>query len=480
MKKITNNNIQPIKISACSSFKLILIIVFLGATNWLSAAEWERDYGVGATLHYIDNIGLAGPGLEQADTALETTPYISAQAVSGRTNLDLYYQLQAINYAENDDANTVYHQLYADMNMELFKEFLFMDVRATNSQNIISTAGKVPVDNVSISTNRTDVSTFSVSPYISKNYSGNIKMLLRVTFNKTKYDDEFVTNIGSDVENKIYNFALSNAAKSHFSWQLDLNRDEFSTNVVSKNYYEVKSMTVSYGESSQLRPYAVVGDEDNSIYQSTMNSGGGFWSVGLKWNPTPRTAISASGGQRFYGDSKTFAWETQGRRLKLVIDYNEAVTSSSTLFNRQSLGQVEGDGSSNDFIDITDTVFVSKKYSSSINYKKSKTTISWRVFNEERSFVSSGEVQKYQGSNLSLALRVGARTTVKMNANWFRNKSESELSNNIIGFALSGLRNISDKISGEIGYRYRDNEVDGPTVGYVQNVVFANLTASFK
>jgi len=452
----------------------------LVATNGLRAAEWEQDYGLGATINYIDNIGLAEPGSEQADTVLEATPYLSVQAAGSRTNLDLYYQLQAINYAKNDDANTIYHQLYADMNMELSKEFLFLDLRATNSQSIISTAGKVPVDNITISGNRTNVATFSVSPYIEKNFSGNVNMLLRATFNKTKYDDEFVSNIGSDVENKTYNFSLNNTAKSNFSWQLDYNRDEFSTNVVAENFYEVKSMTLGYGQSSQLRPYAIVGDEDNSIYQSTLNSGGGFWSVGLDWNPTPRTAISASGGQRFYGDSKTFSWETQGRRLKLVVDYNEAVTSSATLFNRQSLGQIEGDGSSNDFVDISDTVFVSKKYTSSINYKKSKTTLTWRVFNEERSFISSGEIQKYQGSNLSLAWRIGARTTVKMSANWFKNKSESELSNNIIGLALAGLRKMSNKVSAEIGYRYRDNEIDGPVAGYVQNVAYVNLTASFK
>jgi len=481
MKKIKINNFFLIKFPDYSSFKFILIIYLLLAKGALHAAEWTRDYGVGATINYVDNIALAGSGLEQSDTVMETRPYISAQAEGGRTNFDLYYQLQALNYSKNNDANTIYHQLFADMKAELLENLFFLDLQATNSQSIISTSGNLPVGNIPISRNRTDVATYSVSPYISRKLSGTVNLLLRATFSKTFYDDNFVQNIGSEVDNKNYNFSMNNANSSNIiGWKIDANRSEFSTNIIDKNYYAVESLTLSYNRSKKLEPYATVGYEDNSIYQSTLSSGGSFWEVGMEWNPTQRTSISAARGKKFYGDSNKFSWSTQGRSLQLVVDYNESVTTSSSLFSRQNLGQVQKAENSNELIDITDTAFISKRYTSRIKYKKSKTTIAWELFSEDRRIISSDELQRYKGTSVIFSLRVASRTTLKMNASWYKNKSQTQQSNNIVGFSLNAVRNISKKITSSIGYKYRNNEVEAPITGYTQNIVFVNVNAKFK
>jgi len=482
MKKKNRNKIQFINSPCYSTLKLLIIIKLLLLSGELSAAQWKSSYGAGAAINYIDNILLSKSGSEQSDIVYEATPFITVQADSGRTNLEFYYQLQALNYAKNDNANTVYHQLYANMNIELSKNFLFLDLQSTKSQNIISTSSSIPVGNLSISGNRTNVTTYSISPYIEKKFSGNTKMLLRGTFDKTYYDKRLNRNIGSGVENRIYNFSLSNdAGIKYIGWGLNFNRSEFSSNVLPKNFYEEKSLTLSYNKSQQFTPFVTAGNEKNSIDQTMLNSGGGYWSAGLEWNPTSRTSISIAKGARFYGDTSRLSWETQGRFLTIGVDYNETVTSSSTLLSQQSIGQVQqGTNSFSGFEDITATVFVSKRFTSRIIYKKSKTTIAWQAYSDDRKYISTGEVQKYLGGNVSVSWRAGSRTEILLAANWRKSKGQTAGINTVQNFSLGASRAVSSKLRTSLGYRYRDNKVNsGGGAGYVQNIIYLNVNAEF-
>ncbi len=482
MKKKNRNKIRFISLPCYRILKLLIIVKLLLLSGELYAAQWRVDYGVGGAINYIDNILLSQSGSEQSDIVYEATPFITAQADSGRMNLELYYQLQALSYAKNDSANTVYHQLYADMNLELSEELFFLELRATNSQSIVTSTERMPIGNLPISGNRTNVATYTVSPYISRNFSDNTSMLLRGTFTKTYYDDEFITYIDSEIENRIYNFSLSNDSETNYiGWRLDFNRNEFSANIIPDNFYEEKSLTLTYNKNQQFIPFVTVGDEKNGIDRTIMDSGGGYWNAGLEWNPTPRTSISVAKGVRFYGDTSRFSWETRGRFLIIGLDYNETVTSSSTLFSRQSLGQVQqGTGSLAGLEDITASIFISKRFTSRITYQKSKSTISWQVYSDNRKYVATGEVLKYQGSNLSWGWRAAARTEITLSTNWNESKGQTVGVNTIKDFSLAVSRAVSSRLRTSLGYRYRNNKISsGGGIGYVQNIIYLNVTAEF-
>ena len=437
---------------------------------------------MGGAINYIDNILLSQPGSEQSDIVYEATPFITVQADSGRMNLELYYQLQALGYSKNNSANTVYHQLYADMNLELSEELFFLDLRTTNSQSIVTSTERMPIGNLAISGNRTNVATYTVSPYISKNFSDNTSMLLRGTFTKAYYEDDFITYIDSEIENRIYNFSLSNDSETNYiGWSVGFNRSEFNTNIIPDNFYEDDSLTLTYNKSEQFIPFITVGDEKNSIDQTIMDSGGGYWNAGLEWNPTPRTSISVAKGARFYGDTSRFSWETRGRFLTIGVDYDETVTSSSILFGGQSPGQIQqGTASFAGLEDITASVFISKRFTSRITYQKSKSTISWQVYNDNRKYIATSDVLKYQGSNLSWGWRVAARTEIIFSANWNESKGQTTGVNTIKDFSIDVTRAVSSRLRTSLGYRYRNNKITyGDGFRYTQNTIYLNVTAEF-
>ncbi len=482
MKNIKINNYRTIRLPDCLRLIFSLIIYLLAATSNLYAVEWKQNSGIGATINYIDNVTLSRSGFEQSDVVYEVKPFITVEGLSGRSEMELFYQLQAVNYTKFDGANSVYHQLYADANLELSEELLFLDIQVTNSQNIITTKSNLPIGNLPISNNRTNVATYLVSPYISKNFSTGINLLMRGRFSKAYYDNTLVNNIGSEVENRAYTFSLgNNSGSGYIGWKFNFNRTEFSTNIIGKNIYEIKSLRLAYGKNQQFIPFIVGGVEDNGIYQSSLNSGGGYWNAGVEWKPTPRTSISASKGARFYGDSSQFSWATRGRWMQVGVNYNESVTTSSTLFSRQTLGQVRSFGNSYDYVDITDSVFVSKRFTSRLSYTKSKTTISWRIYSDDRKFISTGKVQKYKGINVSWGWRFGTRTSMLLGANWVNSKRETQGENTIQTLSLVASRIVSNKLKASLGYRHRNNKIEsGTSTGYKQNVIFLNATASFK
>jgi len=456
------------------------LFIILSINRTSIAAEWDNAFGVGFVVDYVDNIRLAPTGEEESQYVAQITPFISVHGEGDRARLDLEYQLQYLNYQSGDIDNEIYHRLYADANAEFIEQFFFLDLSAANFQSAITDAASIPQDNISITNNRTNVTTTTISPYINARILSKAELLIRYALENTKYD-EFET-IQPDTENKNYLAELSTSDPgAPLDWRLSYSKNELNTNLVESNYYEESSFTLFYNLSLQFVPYTTIGNETNKIVNTSFSEGGMFWNVGLIWRPTPRTTITGEHGERFYGSSNAFSWTTKGKRTNININYTEEVTNTGQVFAGQTPPAEAPPGSNTEFTPISIRPYLRKRLVSNIQYNYSKTSLNWYSFNEKRVYLTGGGEDKSYGTSVNWDWTLTDRTTPGLTAGWQRIQSELPLllDNELLNIDLSINHITSKRLVSTITYRYLKQNSNFQQNNYKQNSISANITLLF-
>ena len=461
---------------------LICLFVFSSLIKTSTAAEWDNAFGVGFDVGYVDNIRLAPFGEEESQYVTQITPFINLQGEGGRASLDLNYQMQYVDYLSDDINNEIYHQLFADANAELVEQLLFIDLSAANFQSAITSAASIPQDNISISDNRTNITTTTISPYINTRIFSKADLNIRYSHVDTKYDE--FEDVQPDTTNENYLAELSNTTtndRGPLDWRLRYSKNELNTNLVESNYYEQSSLALFYNISSQLVPYTTIGNEANKIVNTSFDEGGTFWNVGLTWRPTPRTMIIGEYGERFYGTSNSFSWTTRGRTTNISINYSEEITNTGEVFAGRPPPTDAPVGSENEFIPISIRPYLRKRLESNIQYNYSKTNLNWYLFSEKRVYLTGEGEDKSYGINLNWDWTLTDRTSPNLNAGWQRIQSDlpTLFDNELLNFELSIVHTASERLVSSIMYRYLKQNSNIPQNKYEQNSISANITLLF-
>lgn len=176
-KKITNKPLASVLFPAiCSAVAAISLL-----PSHSFAAEWKIEPSLSLKETYSDNIKLAPPGNEKSDFVTQINPGISLTGTGPRLKVNARYGMQNLIYAEESSRNATRHLLNADANAELADDLLFLDAKASISQQNISSFGSQTTDNVNITDNLSEVRTYSFSPYLINRFGSMASSELRYT-----------------------------------------------------------------------------------------------------------------------------------------------------------------------------------------------------------------------------------------------------------------------------------------------------------
>ncbi len=145
------------------------------------AAEWKVLPRLSLFETYSDNLGLTSTGRKTDDFVTQINPGIVVNGVGRRFSLDVNYMMNNLIYAESSNLNRMQHQLGARATTELLEDLFFVDGRATIAQQNISLLGPQSFDNVNVTGNRANVTTFSISPYLRHRFQDFASGELRYT-----------------------------------------------------------------------------------------------------------------------------------------------------------------------------------------------------------------------------------------------------------------------------------------------------------
>lgn len=304
------------------------------ATPTVSAAEWRFTPTISATETYTDNVALATRGKEQSDFVTQVAPGFSVTANSPRLKLTANYSLEGTTYLHNSSSSGFSNQLNATLNAELIRNLFFLDARGNIGQQNISAFGPQSTSNVNINGNRTDVRTYSISPYLRHSFGSK-------AFSEVRYTHESV-NTSSDLlsvsNTDRLNFSLSSgesfsklawglqgsAQKAHYSNQPDVEQDSVNANV---RYFLTPNFSTTALVGYEKETYVSIGNGPTN---------GVYYTAGFIWKPSSRTDITATAGHRFFGRTYSLQANHRARNAVFRLSYADDITTSQQQFSSQS------------------------------------------------------------------------------------------------------------------------------------------------
>ncbi len=268
------------------------------AETWrfLSSVELEETF--------TNNVNLTPE--KRSDFVTQFTPGFSIVETGAHTSLvaqvSLPFLLHTRSGTSNDD---VIPQVSLLGTVEAIDRFFYVDAAAYVTQQFLSPFGAQPADLANASTNRYTTESYQVAPYI-KGSRNNITYELRDT-------NIFTKSTGTDVS---LNDSYLNEAKATvrrdplpFGWGLDYDHQWLKYTDQDPLTSELVRFRGIYQADYQLR-VAVSGGYENEDYVLEKFYGP-IYGVGLQWDPSERTNLTAFLEHRFFGSSYRFDFNTR-------------------------------------------------------------------------------------------------------------------------------------------------------------------------
>lgn len=290
----------------------------------VQAVEWNVSPRLDLGETYTDNVMLAPSGSAKSDWITQVTPGISIEGTGSRLRLRADYALQNLVYANESSRNNFYHQLNASANATLVENTLFLDARGNIQQQATSLLAPISNNNLNPG-NVTDVSSYSVSPYLLHKFGSTAVSELRFTHDAVNTQ---VGGLSDSSANKVDLKLNSGPSFYDLGWGLSYTHEKVDYDLRADTDSKVFTGTASYRIFPKLRVIATVGyEKDNYLYSGVDQPKGSFWSAGFNWVPSIRTNVNASVGERYFGKTATLELNHRTAHTTWLANYTQDITS---------------------------------------------------------------------------------------------------------------------------------------------------------
>ncbi|SEK30061.1 TIGR03016 family PEP-CTERM system-associated outer membrane protein [Nitrosovibrio tenuis] len=515
------------------SHKHLLPAAYLAATAMLllssysDAAEWRVIRRTNLVETYSDNVRLGG-GAGTDDFITQTNPGITVTGIGNRFNANIDYTLNNLIYANNSNFNRIRHQLNAIGTAELVKDLFFVDGSASIRQQNTSLLGPQGIDNVNVTGNRSNVSLYSVSPYLRHRFQNFASTELR-----------YIHNIVNSSANSLFNsqgdsFLLglnSGTAFNTLGWGVNYSNQMIHFATGRSVELERTIGNLRYRVTPQFGLTATGGYERNSFISIRGSPSAPLWTVGFAWAPTERTNIAVNGGQRFFGNTYSALASHRTRLTAWDVSYSQDITTfnqqaglglgSSAGFGgslnqllaaqnptlspdaiQQASGAILGLGATGSFFGptnfLTNRLFLQKMLQASVAMNGARNTVVLRVFDMTRQAFSPDSVDaglvgagdlallnhtRQRGANALWSYRLSQLTSA--NANFGYTKFSFLGAGRVDDFWLITLglsrqfSQIRPNLNGTLQVRHQERNSNQPGADYRENAIIASLNMSF-
>ncbi|MDL2353705.1 MAG: TIGR03016 family PEP-CTERM system-associated outer membrane protein [Pseudomonadota bacterium] len=294
-------------------------------------ADWKVVPSVELRETYTDNVRLETAALAHSEFITDLAPSLLIVNEGPRLKLNAAFTSHLYRYSDNQVAgnNRSQRQLDAHAKAKLVEDLLLFDGSASIAQRAISAFGPQLANNPYSNTNRADVSSYRLSPYLVHRFGNAANAELRYARDSVKSGNiGFGDSVGDTVSMNI----ASGAAYRTLGWGLQASEQHLDSTRGGKSTAENASTNLRWrlAESFSLTG---AGGYDKYDYQSTGGkTAGASYSLGFTWTPSLRTSLQASAGQRYYGASYALNASHRSRSTVWSLNYNDAVTTAREQF----------------------------------------------------------------------------------------------------------------------------------------------------
>ncbi len=373
---------------------------------------------------YDDNIALAPPGQERSDFVTEVNPEISISKQAPRFDLLANYRMQNIFYARNSSSDATFHQLFSRGDLDVVPGTFSLGAQATASQALISPSQPVPLSNVSISGNRTNVVTYSATPRLQHAFGRLAVVQGHYTYSVVNYNTQQLS--GSQTSEVGASLGTGPDVPG-IAFQLDYDRSRTNFDAAQAVIFESLIGVARFPAHHRFRLVLRGGYEDNNFQfgPAEAQPKGKIWSGGFEWDITPRSYLEASYGRRFFGRTVAVSFRHEGAWTSAQVSFTESPTTVSSLTREQQPVVL---GSGGQFVQVLAPslaglpaqVFINRQLSGTLTARGVRDRVSATVSRSQRSFELTGGKETVTAVDASWNRDLGVRTSSNIAGYWQR------------------------------------------------------------
>lgn len=442
------------------------------------AANWTITPSLALSETYTDNISLAPDDEKTHDFVTLINPGLSVRGEGDRLKLALDYSLQEFLYARSEEGSRTFHQLDSSINSELVQDWFFVDGGVARTQQAISPAGAIPLDNFSLTGNRANVTTYSISPYVRHKFGNFATGRLVYRYDRVTDDRDILDNAENQ---QILVGAESEESFDRLGWRADYTHQKFDGTHRLGVTIDRTNLELRYKATGSVTLLGIGGYENYNYDQAVPvdGDGGSYWSVGAEWQATTRTLLRVTGGRRFFGNTASVLLRHQMHRTALELSYIEDVVTFPETLTTRLIYEPTGDVINPVLVNpvLTQEAYLSKRFVTTVSGKTAKTSYSLGIFDENRDYQVSGMHEDVVGGDALWSWQFAPRTEFHVKGGG-RNRDVDGTDN--IWYAGTGVvYKLSRNADTTLEYQHADRNAEGTSVDYTQNVISATVKFVF-
>lgn len=467
---------------------------------------------------FTDNVQLDSGSRARSDWITMISPSITARSYGGRVSGNLQAAFNASIYANESDLSRGFVTLLGDGKVTAVENLAYVDLRASVSQEALSSLGVQPADSVTGRSNQTNVRSILFSPYLVGRFASTGRAELRYTLMDT---DASSTTIQQMQSHTLSANVSDPSAFGKLGWALAVvdsvikytDRRDLNSNSVRAS--------LLFQFNPQLQGRLIGGTESNN-FRSTNETRSTIIGLGLDWVASPQTKFSGLWEDRYFGPGYQMSAVHQSGRYVLSARYSKDASSTSqsllanTQFDTYSLlmsmtaarfpNAAERDAYVRAYIAdrglpnrlgvsqavLSNGVFLDKRLNLDLMVTGVRDTLQFTVYRSERSaltsqefslgpdFTANSQIDETAGS-VMLSHMMTPITTANVGFTLMRSQQENSasgtnLSNRTRRISAGITTQINPKTNGSL--QFRNSEGKGST-SYTENAVVAAVSIRF-
>ncbi len=296
---------------------------------------WTITPRVSISETFTNNVGLTNTG-QQSEQITEISPGVQISVDSARLKAYLDYSLVEVFYAQTSSPRQSQNSLNSFGTFEAVENWAFVDFGGIISRRAVSAFGSQAVNNVSLSSNQSEVSSYSLAPYVRGRLGESVSYEARYGRAVTSSDAALVSDVTTD--DGSFKVKGGSAFRS-LGWSGDLTRQSVDYSFGRSTESDRINLGLSYSISSQVDVFVNLGREANNYttFSKENYSTGG---LGIVWSPSEATRLSAFGDHRSFGNAHSVSLDHRTARTAWKYSDTKDVAATPNQEAFGSLGSV--------------------------------------------------------------------------------------------------------------------------------------------
>ena len=473
------------------NFKYLLCVFYsfiAGLPVGTLAAEWDFSPALTIDEVYTDNVNLAPSGFREDDLISVITPGISVGRESSNLKFKFDYSLQNTLYAGDGDRNQHNHALNTDTSAILLDDHFFLDFSLARSVQNVTNTGAIAADNLNVSGDRGAILNYQIAPYWKQRIGKFANLDVRYTRDKISSSRTF----GSRADDFIVSLS-SGSNYNRLLFDLQFENSKITNESLRSTRTRRYNLNLRYLLTRKLAITSNIGYDDNEFDSSRNSIDEVIWNFGFEWNPSTRTSLSVSYGERFFGNDLKIFLSHRGRKIETSIRYERSPSSTRESFLQQqafNLTDLFGNPLDNvinpQIADLnlavreqTNEILIRSKLVALVSYRLKKHAINLSADYDKSEFEISGLTEYIRNINLDWSWNLFPSTSSNFRITWTKNNLRGDRNDTFLILQYGLSHRLTESLTGNIGLRYLDRKSDRVLSEYDESRIFANISKSF-